>query len=214
MTPQALHQTPERIATPRLLLEKIHPAHAERLRAAVLRSRDDLEFVHWARGPWDLDHALHFCRHTRHAMERGDDILTYLAFESRRRPERFVGLLDLHTFDFSVPRCQIGYVGDSAVRGLGLMREAALALIKHAHRWGVVRIEAWCDTRNRRSIEFSESLGLRPEGVLRHAARDPQGELCDQLVLARLAAEPLPAAGSAPLWQDTVPTMPRKKSIG
>lgn len=216
MTPQFLRQAPERLVTPRLLLEKIHPAHAEQLRASVLRSRAELEFVQWARGPWDQHHALHFCRRTRHAMEHDGVLLTYLAFDTLHQRGRaqagYVGLLDLHTFDFSVPRCQIGYVGDSAVRGTGLMREAALSLIAQAHRWGVQRIEAWCDARNERSIGFSQSLGLRCEGLLRQASRDPRGLLCDQVVLARLAYEPIPSM-DCHWWPDTVPTIPPGLSL-
>lgn len=228
MTPQFLRQAPERLVTPRLLLEKIHPAHAEQLRASVLRSREELEFVQWARGPWDHSQAVYFCRHTRHAMEHDGALLTYLVFDTRgseqaatptrtlrqrsRPPASYVGLLDLHSFDFSVPRCQIGYVGDSAVRGMGLMREAALSLIAQAHRWGVQRIEAWCDARNERSIRFSESLGLRREGLLRQASRDPRGLLCDQIVLARLAHEPIPSM-DCHWWPDTVPTIPPGLSL-
>lgn len=221
MDAQTLRQAPERLITPRLLLERIHPAHAELLRASVLRSRADLQFIDWAQGDWNLAQAQRFCRHNRHVIEHHGTVLTYLVFDTRAQPQsvartllprsrgqgHYVGLLDLHSFDFAVPRCQIGYVGDSAVRGQGLMREAALALIAQAHAWGIVRIEAWCDARNSRSIRFSESLGLRREGLLRQSAVDPGGARCDQVVLARLAQDPLPRM-DCHWWPDTVPTIP------
>ncbi|MFM2120380.1 MAG: hypothetical protein RL722_1848 [Pseudomonadota bacterium] len=115
-----------------------------------------------------------------------------LGVSSRPLRGRYVGLLDLHSFDWQVPRCQIGYVGDSAQRGKGLMREAALFLMQTAHGWGVHRIEAWCDARNLRSQHFAGVLGLSYEGRLRHASVDPQGRYCDELVYARVAEDAWP----------------------
>ncbi len=195
MDAQALRQqSPECFETARVRLEKIHESHAVALRESVLRSKADLQFVDWSRGAWELAQARRFCRGSRQAMELDGRFLTYLAFErqplqgrSRRGP--YVGLLDLHEFDWSVPACQIGYVGDSGQRGRGLMREAALALVEQAFRWGLHRIEAWCDGRNERSVRFAQGLGFRLEGRLREAARDAEGVLCDQVLLARLAGD-------------------------
>jgi RimJ/RimL family protein N-acetyltransferase len=200
--PDFLRQdTPEHFHTPRLWLEKIHIGHADALRSSVLRSQSHLHFVDWSRGAWDRPQALRFCRHSREAMDRDGRFVTYLVFERLRRPfdapvasrGDYVGLLDLHGFDFSVPSCQIGYVGDAVRQGQGLMREAAQALIAQAYAWGVTRIEAWCDARNLRSQQFARSLGFALEGRLRAAARDADGALCDQLVLARLAGDASPA---------------------
>ena len=193
--------TPEAFHTPRLRLEKITLEHAPMLREAVLRDPPALRFVDWARGTWDPTQARRFCRGSREAMDRDGQFLTYLAFERERhqpdapvtRRGRFVGLLDLHGFDFAVPACQIGYVGDPAPQGRGLMREAAAALVAQAHAWGVRRIEAWCDTRNTRSIRLAVGLGFVQEGCLRQAARDAEGLLIDRVVLARLTGDPLPA---------------------
>jgi RimJ/RimL family protein N-acetyltransferase len=196
-------RSPEGFETPRVRLEKIHESHAVVLRESVLRSRADLQYVDWSRGDWELAQARRFCRGSRQTMELDGRFLTYLVFErvpraanvklTRRGP--YVGLLDLHEFDWAVPACQIGYVGDSAQRGRGLMREAALALIEQAFAWGLHRVEAWCDARNERSIRFAQGIGLRIEGRLRQAARDAEGALCDQMVLARLSGD---AAGDAP----------------
>lgn len=192
--------SPEWFETPRLRLEKIQESHAEVLRESVLRSMADLEFVDWSRGRWDLSQARRFCRSSRQTMEREGRFLTYLVFERQRRAGvaslsargDYVGLLDLHEFDWAVPACQIGYVGDSAWRGRGLMREATLALVVQAFAWGLHRIEAWCDARNERSIRFAQGAGFRLEGRLREAARDADGALCDQVLLARLASDRMP----------------------
>lgn len=181
-------------------LEKIQESHATELRASVLRSQADLVWVDWSRGAWDLAQARRFCRSSRSTMERDGRFLTYLVFERQRRAGPaalsqcgpYVGLLDLHEFDWAVPACQLGYVGDSAQRGRGLMREATLALVDQAFAWGLHRVEAWCDARNERSVRFAQQLGFQLEGRLRRASRDVDGTLCDQLVLARLADDPWP----------------------
>lgn len=197
--------SPEWFETERVRLEKIHESHAAVLRESVLRSRADLQYVDWSRGEWGQPQARRFCRGSRQTMELDGRFLTYLVFERqpwvgaaklmRRGP--YVGLLDLHEFDWAVPACQIGYVGDSAQRGRGLMREATLALIDQAFAWGLHRIEAWCDARNERSIRFARGVGMQLEGRLRSAGRDVQGLHCDQVVLARLAGDPMPAPSSA-----------------
>lgn len=199
------HGTPERFGTPRLWLEKIHVDHAGALRDSVLRSQPELQFVDWARGAWTPEHARRFCRSSREAMDREGRFLTYLVFERMARsPEvsvagrgAYVGLLDLHQFDFAVPRCQIGYVShrdrSDVRRPPGLMKEAALALLDHAFAWGLLRIEVWCDARNARSVRFAQALGFQREGLMRSVARDADGQLCDQWLLARLAADPPPA---------------------
>lgn len=201
MDAQALRRhSPEWFETEHVRLEKIHESHAAVLRESVLRSRADLGYVDWSRGDWELTQARRFCRGSRQTMELDGRFLTYLVFERWPRPGAaqltrqgpYVGLLDLHEFDWAVPACQIGYVGDSAQRGRGLMREAALALIDQAFAWGLHRIEAWCDARNERSIRFARCVGFQIEGRLREAARDAEGRRCDQVVLARLAHDTLP----------------------
>lgn len=193
-------RSPEWFETAHVRLEKIHESHAAALRESVLRSKADLQYVDWSRGPWEPAQARRFCRSSRQTMELDGRFLTYLVFErlprlgeaklTRRGP--YVGLLDLHEFEWAVPGCQIGYVGDSAQRGRGLMREATLALIDQAFAWGLHRIEAWCDARNERSIRFAQRVGFQIEGRLRDAACDAEGRPCDQVVLARLAGDPLP----------------------
>ena len=97
-----------------------------------------------------------------------------------------IGRIDLHSFDFDAPRCEIGYVGDPRVSGRGCLREATLAVLDLGFALGLARIEAFSDVRNQRAVKFALDLGFEREGVVRHRERDPQGELCSQVLLARL----------------------------
>ncbi|MES1163482.1 MAG: GNAT family protein, partial [Rhizobacter sp.] len=51
---------------------------------------------------------------------------------------------------------------------------------------GFERIEAMSDARNERAVRFALGMGFEHEGLLRRHERDPQGELCDMVLLARL----------------------------
>jgi len=189
MDRSTLQAAPARLSTPRLDLVHPQAQHADAVRESVNASLAGLRFVRWGQQAFEDQDARRFCEADAERVAAGE-CLIYFAFE--RASGRFVGNLDLHTFDFAVPRCQIGYVGDTRLAGRGLMREAALAMVDLAFKLGVERVEAWCDLRNSRSIHFAQTLGLHYEGLMRGVERDPQGELCDQVLLARLKGDAAP----------------------
>ena len=154
---------------------------------SVNASLPGLRFVEWAQHAVDRIWADAFSQRGAQFVATGEALIFY-AFD--RDDNSFVGIVDLHTFDFGVPCCQIGYVGDARRAGRGLMREATLAVIDLGFGLGLCRIEAWCDVRNARSIRFAECLGMQREGVRRSAERDAYGNPCDQLVLSCSRAEP------------------------
>ena len=188
-----LQQAPATLLTPHLELVRPRGEHAEAVRESVNASLSALQHVRWAQQPFSQADAQRFCQADIDRVEAGE-CLIYFAFE--RNTRQFVGNLDLHSFDFAVPSCQIGYVGDARWAGKGLMREAAMRLIDLAFSLGVQRLEARCDLRNTRSIHFAQGLGLHYEGLLRGAARDPQGKLCDEVLLARLCHDQVMAAAA------------------
>lgn len=151
------------------------------LNESLIASKSSLGFIAWSKHAGDLAWATHFCEQGAGYVERGEDLIFH-AF--RREDHAYVGRVDLHSFDFEAPRGEIGYVGDLRVSGQGLMREAVQAVVELGFRLGLVRIEAYCDALNTRSISFIKGLGFSQEGVLRLHARNPQGEINDDVVLA------------------------------
>ena len=147
----------------------------------MLASKSSLGFISWGRRAGDLAWATNFCDEGSGHVERGED-LTFYVFQ--REGGAYVGRVDLHSFDFEAPRCEIGYVGDIRLSGKGLMREAVQAVVALGFGLGLVRIHAHCDALNTRSIDFIKGLGFVQEGVMRFYARNPQGELNDEVVLA------------------------------
>lgn len=172
MDRQLLHRAPEHFHTPRLRIEKIRVDHADALLDAVHRAGDNWRFIEWAgQGLWDREHAQMFCSMSRMAMEQDGAVLSYVVSESRRDadpwPGRFVGMIDLHSFQPRHRHCQVGYVCDVAMQGRGLMREAVSAVVDLGlTRLQMQRIEAWCDPLNLRSIRFARSLGFEPSETL------------------------------------------------
>jgi RimJ/RimL family protein N-acetyltransferase len=186
MNRENLLSAPEALSTARLRLERPKPEHAAIVMESVNASLRDLRFVDWGLAPLDAERAMRLYERDAAMVAKGS-CLIYHAFELHSGV--FVGSLDLHSFDFEVPRCEIGYVGDSRRSGSGLMSEAAAAVLVLAFELGIERVAAYCDVRNERSIRFAERLGMRREGVLRSHARDLEGECCDQVVLALLRGD-------------------------
>ena len=181
---------PAQFTSARLRFEKPRAEHAAAVMDSINASLAELRYLSWGREAFTAERAQRFCTHDAELVAAGE-CLIYFAFE--QASGAFVGNLDLHSFDFEVPRCEIGYVGDARLAGTGLMFEAATAVLKLGFELGVQRIEAICDARNTRSIAFAQMLGMTREGLLRAHDRDPQGELCDDVVLAMLRDDPWPA---------------------
>jgi len=186
---RTLMSAPAQFSSARLRFERPRPEHAAVVMESVNASLAELRYISWGGAAFDAERAQRFCERDAELVAAGE-CLIYFAFE--QAGGAFVGNLDLHSFDFDVPRCEIGYVGDVRRAGSGLMFEAATAVLKLGFGLGVQRIEAVCDARNLRSIAFAEMLGMTREGLLRSHDRDPDGELCDDVVLAMLRDDPWP----------------------
>jgi RimJ/RimL family protein N-acetyltransferase len=181
------------------------PAWAEQIAAAFVESLNlslpGLRFIGWGQTEKTLLWALRFVAGGWDYVERGEDLIFY-AFERQGAAAegtelgRYVGRVDLHSWHFETPRCEVGYVGDVRTQGQGLMREAVLACVDLAFSLGAMRVQALSEADNHHAIQFAEqALGFTREGVLRHYERDAQGNLGQQVMLA---AYPPPSPGSGP----------------
>ena len=96
-----------------------------------------------------------------------------------------VGNSGLHRFDWSVPRCELGFWLRTSYGGRGLMTEAAKELTAFAFReLGMRRVEALTDEENARARRVCERAGFMLEGILRHYRASPQGGLRNASVYA------------------------------
>jgi RimJ/RimL family protein N-acetyltransferase len=176
------------------------PAWADQLALAFVESLNlslpGLRFIGWGQTEKTLLWAQRFVAGGWDYVQRGEDLIFY-AFERQGVPEggaelgRYVGRVDLHSWHFETPRCEVGYVGDVRTQGQGLMREAVLACVDLAFSLGAMRVQALSEAGNQHAIQFAEqALGFVREGVLRHYERDAQGSLGEQVMLAAYPPSP------------------------
>ncbi len=179
-------RAPETLETPRLLLRAPQLTDAPHLYAAVRESLAELSpFMIWA----TPEYSLLGCRaNTRAAIDlfKTGKGLRYHFFD--RTTGEFVGNASFHHIDWNVPKLELGYWLRTSRTGEGLMREGVRALADMAEReLRAARLEIRCDDRNLKSVRVAEGCGFRLESVMRHESRDPQGQLRDTRIYARIA---------------------------
>ena len=177
-----LLQAPRQIHSARLVLHAPGPEWAAVFVESLNLSLPGLAYISWAQAERGLEWGEKFLRHDVEWAALGEG-LVYYAFESASNA--YVGRIDLHSWDFQAPRCEVGYVGDARTAGRGLMREAVLACVDQAFTLGAARVQALSEATNARALHFAEhALGFTREGVLRNYERDAQGRLGDQVLFA------------------------------
>lgn len=98
-----------------------------------------------------------------------------------------LGEVDLHTWDWDTPRCEIGFWLLEHAAGRGVATQVVQATTRIAFKEaGVERVQAICDAHNVRSVAVLERAGFTREAIMKHYERDAQGRLCDQCLYARL----------------------------
>jgi RimJ/RimL family protein N-acetyltransferase len=177
-----LAQAPRELRSTRLVLHAPRPEFAPIFVESLNTSLPGLGFIAWGQRVRTLQWAQQFMADGLAMVEAGECLIFY-AFE--QASGLYAGRVDLHSWDFDAPRCEVGYVGDIRRRGEGLMREAVLACVHLAFSLGVARVQALSEARNTRALRFAEhALGFQREGVLRNYERDAQGRLGEQVMFA------------------------------
>ncbi len=174
---------PEEIRTQRLLLRSGRSGDGPALHAAIETSLPDL--FPWLWFSARLSDAETLERVSREAHEKFAAREFFLWHAWEPDGETMIGMVDLHAIDWDVPSCEIGFWMRSSHAGRGLALEAVRAVIQVAwEHLGALRVEARCDTRNKRAWQLVERLGFEFEGVARHDDRDAAGVLCSTRVYA------------------------------
>lgn len=180
-----LIQAPRELHTPRLWLAAPRPGFVGPFVESLNRSLPGLAHIAWGQHPQTLDWGLRFMRGGLAAVEAGEDLIFYAFLHAGDPHDAYVGRVDLHSWDFDAPRCEVGYVGDVRHAGQGLMREAVLRCVELAFELGAARVQALSEAGNARALHFAErALGFVREGVLRNYERDARGRLGEQVMFA------------------------------
>ena len=189
MDGQQLVGAPVELNTPRVVLHAPRPEFAPVFVQSLNLSLPGLRYIAFAQQARSHDWGSEFITRDLLWWAQGEG-LVYYAFE--KASGAYVGRVDLHSWDFATPRCEVGYVGDVRTAGRGLMREAVLACVDLAFKLGAARVQALSESDNRRALHFAEhALGFVREGELRNYERNAQGKLGTQVLFAAYrASEP------------------------
>ncbi len=175
---------PDHLETERLLIRAPRPGEAAVIYAAIIESLDNLrQWMLWAHEEQTLQ-AVEASSRGAIAMFQSREFLRFRLF--RKRDGQYVGMSEIHSFDWSVPRCEIGYWVRTSMQGQGYITEGVSALTDFAlTTLGANRVEIRCNARNRRSAAVAERAGFTLEARLHHYERDVGGELRDTLIYVR-----------------------------
>ncbi|MCJ1763687.1 GNAT family N-acetyltransferase [Mammaliicoccus sciuri] len=92
----------------------------------------------------------------------------YFIFE--KETMQFVGSVVLQDIDLRLPSCEIGYWAVNSGLGKGYITEAIQYITQYViENHGFVRIEAYIDVKNTRSINTIERCGYEREGTLKNS---------------------------------------------
>lgn len=178
---------PHEIHTERLILRSARAGDGPALREAIGVSL--AEFFPWLSFSAQLsDHETmeHVSRLAQDNFQEGE----FYVWRVWEPDGLLVGSVDLHSFDYAVPSCEIGYWLRSDRTGHGLAKEFVTAAIEAAQETlKIMRIEARCDVRNEPSWHLAERLGFEFEGIARNDSRDAAGELCSSKVYALVRSD-------------------------
>jgi RimJ/RimL family protein N-acetyltransferase len=186
-----LREFPETIETERLILEFMHPRHADGVHEAIVDSWERLrKWMSWAASETPQSHEATVINvkeaHLQFLARKDLRITIFL-----KGTDVVIGGTGLHRFDWSVPRFEIGYWVRTGYEGQGYVTEAVQALTEFAfNEFGAKRVEIMCDAKNTRSAAVAERLGYELEGIHRCDERHHlTGELRDTMVWAKVRSD-------------------------
>lgn len=181
-----LREVPEQLETERLLIRCPRAGDGAIVHASVLESLAALRgfpaSLPWAMQEPCVDASEQFCREgeAHYRLRTSLPMLLFL-----KGSHVHAGSSGLHGFDWSVPKCEIGYWGHSRFAGQGFITEAVRAITAFAFQHlGMRRIQALPDEANQPSWRVCERAGYTLEGTMRHDRCGPGGDMRNTRVYA------------------------------
>jgi RimJ/RimL family protein N-acetyltransferase len=180
-----LREFPEEFTTERLLIRKPLPGDGKAVYVAMEASLDELKpWMPWAHmNQTEEDVEANIRESYVKFLSRED--LRLLVFN--KETGEFIASSGLHRIDWSVPKFEIGYWGDTRHTGQGYITEATEAITNFAFKeLNAKRVEVRCDSKNIKSRAIPERLGFTLEGILKNNSLAVDGkELRDTCIFAK-----------------------------
>jgi hypothetical protein len=174
-----LRDVPSQFESERLLIRCPAAGDGSMVHTSVVESLSALRAfpvsLPWALGEPSVAASEHFCREGQANYLRRTDMPMLLFLKSTGV---HVGNSGLHRFDWSVPKCEVGFWLRGSYAGRGLMTEAVKAIASFARlQLDMRRVEVLTDEANQRARRVCERAGFALEGILRHHRASPNGHL-------------------------------------
>jgi RimJ/RimL family protein N-acetyltransferase len=179
-----LLDVPQEIVTERLFLRAPRFGDGAMVLETVRASLPELKrWMPWASDGYALEDAEEWCRRNAGKFLSREEF-QFLIFSKQGD---HLGSVGVFRFEWSVPRCEIGYWLGTAHCGQGFMTEAVKGVTKLAiDLLHCERVEIRTDGRNERSRRVAERAGFLLDGLLRNEGRDIEGCLRDMAVFSRI----------------------------
>ena len=184
-----LRDVPSQFESERLLIRCPMPGDGGTVHASVVESLTALRAfpvsLPWALGEPSFDASELFCRegHANYLRRTDMPMLLFL-----KGTGVHVGNAGLHRFDWSIPKCEIGFWLRSSYAGRGLMTESVSAITSFARlELRMRRVEVLTDEANQRARRVCERAGFALEGILRNHRASPDGRLSNSCVYSVIA---------------------------
>jgi len=177
---------PEQFESERLILRCPRPEEdAVIVNQAVEASFEELRlWMPWADTMTTLDEQLEILQNARARYQNREDFRLLLF---SKETGELVGSSGIHRFDWQIRKFEIGYWAVTPHSGNGYITEAVERITKFCiEQFEANRIEIRCDALNHKSAAIPNRLGFTLEGRLRSASLDVNGELCDDLIFAKV----------------------------
>jgi len=176
---------PDSIETERMRLVASSAGNAEETLQAALDSAAELAaWMPWAY-PAPTREGITTYHQSVEARRAARELLDFQWYD--KATGRLVGKGGFHSFNWMVPRGELGYWLRTSMTGKGLCVEAVLAMTEFSRQHlGLSRLEIRTDPRNAASRRVAERCGFALDGILRSDMRDPAGNLRDTCVYGKV----------------------------
>lgn len=180
-----LLDVPEEVQTDRLILRAPRFGDGIVVNEAILESFDALrQWLSWAVTIPSVEETEENVRRNRSKFLLREDFMFYLIL---RETGAYLGTCTLKAVRWEFRLFEIGYWLRTSALGKGYMTEAVEGLTKFAEQYlAANRIEILCEDTNMASRRVAERCGYQLEGVLRQHYINPQGEIRNDCMYARI----------------------------
>ncbi|GGI42110.1 GNAT family N-acetyltransferase [Mammaliicoccus stepanovicii] len=143
-------------------------AYKDTIKEEMINSARDLkEWIGFFNYNFDESKVVEFINMTTD-ISNNSSFLRYFLFEKQTMD--FVGSVVLQDIDYRLPSCEIGYWTVTSQQGNGYMTEAIRQITQYLIEYRqFVRIEAYIDVKNVKSIQTIEDCEFEREGMLKNS---------------------------------------------